>query len=151
MDHSSDKAALAALAARSAPADMSASAARIPLVIIESPFWAESQDELEKNKQYALACLQESLDRGEAPFASHAFYTQPGLLDDRIAEERDLGIRCGFAWAARAWKRVVYTDRGISPGMRAGIEHARSIGQKVEYRRLDDKNVMSDSDMYGGK
>ena len=106
------------------------------LVIIESPFAGKTQEETEENIRYARLCVADCLKRGEAPFASHLFYTQPGILDDTIPEERKLGILAGFLWGDKGTRRVVYTDRGISPGMEQGISRAKEIGQHIEHRKL---------------
>lgn len=102
------------------------------LVIIESPFAGN----IMVNIDYARRCIRDCIDRGEAPFASHLLYTQPGILDDTNHEQRKLGIQAGFEWGRLAEARVVYTDLGISPGMKAGIEEAEKLGQPVEYREL---------------
>ncbi len=114
---------------REAPA--TAEAGPVP-VIVESPFAGD----VEANTTYLRACLRDCLLRGEAPFASHAIYTLPGVLDDLLPDERALGIAAGFAWKDLAAKTVVYTDLGTSPGMQAGIERARARGQEVEVRIL---------------
>jgi hypothetical protein len=102
------------------------------LVILETPYAGA----VETNVAYARACLRDCLLRGEAPIASHLLYTQPGVLDDSITGERELGIRAGLTWGALAEATVVYTDRGISAGMTAGIADAAAAGRPVEYRRL---------------
>lgn len=102
------------------------------LVVIESPYAGD----VDKNLAYLRAAMSDCIKRGEAPFASHALYTQPGVLDDTIPEERALGILAGFWWATKAAKRAVYVDLGISEGMKRGIEHAKSIGQPVEMRSI---------------
>lgn len=101
-------------------------------VIVESPFAGD----VERNAEYARAALRDCLHRGEAPFASHLLYTQPGVLDDSRPEERELGIEAGLVWGFGADATVVYTDLGISPGMRTGIDRARTEGRPVEYRSL---------------
>ena len=106
--------------------------AGMKLVIIESPY----ADEIDKNTKYARACVRDSLGRGEAPIASHLLYTQPGILRDDIAAERQWGIDAGLAWRRVADLTVVYTDRGISEGMRYGIAAALKSGVPVEYRKL---------------
>lgn len=82
-------------------------------VIIESPYAGD----VERNLRYLRACLRDSLLRGEAPFASHAIYTQPGVLDDHDPEQRRMGIEAGFAWWIGAAAVVFYTDLGWSRGM----------------------------------
>jgi len=65
------------------------------------------------------------LQRGEAPIASHAIYTQRGVLDVNNPEERKWGMEAGFAWAEAAELRAFYTDIGFSPGMHIGLEKVR--------------------------
>jgi len=106
------------------------------LVIIESPYAGDVQ----ANVDYARAVVRDSLSRGEAPIASHLLYTQPGILRDEIKDERQMGIEAGLAWVRVSDLTAVYTDRGISDGMRYGIELAHKHGNIVEYRSLQ-KNV----------
>jgi hypothetical protein len=108
----------------------------IPLVLIESPYKGDNYVQFEQNVAYARACLRDSLLRGEAPFASHLLYTQAGVLDDKVLEERELGIESGLAWGRCADLTAVYTDLGTSEGMKRGIMHARELGRPVEYRSL---------------
>lgn len=102
------------------------------LVILESPYAGD----VEANVAYARACVRDCLLRGESPIASHLLYTQPGVLDDAIFSDRELGIAAGLAWLRVAEATVVYTDRGISVGMAAGVSAAKKLGRPVEYRRL---------------
>ena len=104
-------------------------------VIIESPYAGN----VELNLRYLRTCMRDCLMRGEAPFASHAFYTQIGVLQDNIPEERTLGIQAGFAWCDVADTTVVYEDLGRSRGMDQGIENAIINGRTVEYRSLGRK------------
>jgi hypothetical protein len=103
-------------------------------VILESPYAGD----IEGNVAYARACLRDSLARGESPIASHLLYTQPGVLRDDDKDERRWGIIAGLAWVPVADATVVYTDLGISPGMKFGIARAEALSQPVEYRRLPD-------------
>ena len=105
------------------------------LVIIESPY-AGTPEEIEANVVYARSCMLDCLMRGEAPYASHLLYTQPGILDDEIPSERRLGIAAGLAWGAHAEQVVFYMDMGCSPGMQAAREHWRSVGMPVVERRI---------------
>jgi len=106
------------------------------LVIIESPYAGKSSQEHERNAAYARAATRDCLLRGEQPFASHIIYTQPGVLNDEIREERELGIRSGWCWRAVADLTAVYTDLGISRGMQEGIDHAKETGHPIEQRSL---------------
>lgn len=116
-----------------------------PRVIIESPYAAQTRRDLRRNKRYLRACMADALRRGEAPYASHGLYTQPGVLDDRIPEERRMGIEAGFAWRAAADRTCVYTDLGTSGGMREGIAHALRLGHPVETRTLGDAWTRSEA------
>lgn len=105
-----------------------------PLVIIESPYAGD----VEANVEYARMCVKDSLMRGEAPIASHLLYTQPGILDDTIPEERQLGIDAGLEWRRVSDKTVVYMDKGLSKGMEYGIEKAKADGKEIIYRWLEE-------------
>ena len=101
-------------------------------VIVETPYAGD----IEKNIHYARLCLHDCLLRNEAPFASHLLYTQESVLDDNILEERKFGILAGFVWGDVSDATVVYTDYGISNGMKEGIVRAETAGRPVEYRKL---------------
>lgn len=102
------------------------------LVILESPYAGD----VEANIAFARACVADCIHRGEAPIASHLLYTQPGILDDNVPQERELGICAGLAWGRVADATVVYIDRGVSRGMQQGITRAEAEGRVVEYRTL---------------
>jgi hypothetical protein len=104
------------------------------LVILESPYAGD----IEENVRYARACVRDCLLRGEAPIASHLLYTQKGVLDDSIPEERQQGIDAGLAWRAVAQETVVYVDKGVTEGMNYGIRAAKCAGIPVTYRELKD-------------
>lgn len=102
------------------------------LVLLESPYAGD----IEANLTYARKCMHDCFKRGEAPYASHLLYTQEQVLDDNIPEERMLGIEAGLLWGSKADKTVVYTDLGISSGMKYGIQNAIKAGRKIEYRSI---------------
>lgn len=101
-------------------------------VIVESPYAGD----IPRNVRYAQDCLRDSLRRGEAPFASHLLYTQPGVLNDKVQEERQIGIEAGFAWGEVCDGVAVYIDLGISAGMQEGIGRAKAACQDIEYRQI---------------
>ena len=103
-------------------------------VIIESPY---AGVDLDLNVEYARRCLRDSLNRGEAPFASHLLYTQ--VLDDNVKEQRRLGTSRALSWYEAADMICVYMDRGITVGMRFGISYARQLGLARENRYIDDQ------------
>ena len=114
------------------------------LVLVESPFAYKHEDPAERrigllrNVTYARHALHDCFLRNEAPYASHLLFTQPFVLDDDIEEERKLGIDAGLLWGSKAEMSVLYTDLGISSGMRYGIENARRAGRPYEERSLPD-------------
>ncbi len=75
-----------------------------PFVLIESPYAGD----VEGNVAYAGAAILDSLHRGEAPFASHLFYTR--MLDDLDPAEREMGIEAGLAIGKFASKTVVLIE-----------------------------------------
>lgn len=117
MDHDGELAAI--LAAKRA--------AQFVPVLLESPFAGAPPE-------YVHDCILDCLRRGEAPIASHVLYTQ--ALDDAKPDERALGIAAGFALRWLTARTVVYTDLGLAPGVRDGIEHAESIKHAIELRSL---------------
>lgn len=102
------------------------------LVIIESPYAGD----IDANVKYARAAMRDSLNRGEAPIASHLLYTQPGILKDEIPDERQWGIDAGLAWREVADFAAFYTDRGWSSGMLAAREIYEREGRLIEERSL---------------
>ncbi len=102
------------------------------IVVIESPFAGD----VPRNLRYLRACLRDSLLRDEAPYASHALYTQPGVLDDGDPDDRKRGMEAGFRFKKFADATIVYTDLGISAGMQAGIDASIAQGFTYEYRDL---------------
>ena len=107
--------------------------ATMTLVVIESPYAGD----VERNVAYAKACMRDSLERGEAPFASHLLYAQEGILDDAVPRERTQGIMAGLAWAQCASLTAVYSDLGLTPGMEQGILSASARGRTITFRHLD--------------
>lgn len=102
------------------------------LVIVESPFAGE----ITKNILYARKCVRDSLERGEAPIASHLLYPQPGILREEVPEERAWGIAAGLAWREVAQLSCFYLDRGWSSGMNAALETCRRENRPFELRAL---------------
>lgn len=100
-------------------------------VVIESPYAGD----IEQNKRYLQQCMRDCImNHEEAPTASHQLYTD--CLDDNCGAERAIGLELGYAWMDVAEYVVVYTDLGVSGGMKAAIEHAEKIDIQIEFRRL---------------
>ncbi len=113
------------------------------LAIIESPYASKSNIEavrlmqVRENEHYARRLMSWAFAHGFAPYASHLLYTQPGVLDDRIASERTLGIEAGLAWGRCASISIVGLDLGISTGMSYGIRRAALDNREIRYVMLD--------------
>lgn len=101
-------------------------------VILESPYAGD----IERNINYARACVRDSLSRGEAPIASHLLYTQDGILRDDVPEERQWGIDAGLAWKEVAMKHVFYIDYGYSKGMEYAKTYATQNNIPIEERTI---------------
>lgn len=105
-----------------------------PLVVLESPYSSPERKKLVENHNYAKAILNDSIARGESPFLSHLFYTQ--FLNDRLADQRALGMEAGWAVMAKADFVAVYLDLGWSDGMVEGVLRAEKLGLKWEKRKI---------------
>ena len=101
-------------------------------VIVESPYAGN----IEINIEYARKAIRDSLLRGEAPIASHLLYTQSGILQDDVPEERQWGIYAGLAWLGVADKHVFYVDYGYSKGMEYAKQYAIDHDIPTEERKI---------------
>lgn len=120
------------------------------IVIIESPLAAPTGEQLERHRIYALRAMKHVLAAGHTPFASHLLY--PQVLDDNNPQQREQGMRAGFAITralglsnkqtlphldddiyAECW---VFTDYGLSAGMKQGISIATSAGLAVQFTEI---------------
>jgi hypothetical protein len=101
-------------------------------VIIESPY----RGDLARNIAYARTAVRHSLDLGEAPFAAHLLYTQPGILDDDLPRERAIGLQAGYEWYHDADLVAFYVDLGWSIGMHKAIKIARLFQRKFVVRTI---------------
>jgi|TARA_B110000263_G_C15290190_1_gene502866 hypothetical protein len=103
------------------------------IVVIESPFRATELSTKARNLIYARSAVKDSIFRGEIPLASHLLYTQPGILDDTDPKERKHGMLMGHHFM-KFCDVAVYFDLGISSGMMQGIQKARQLGAKIDWR-----------------
>lgn len=103
-------------------------------VILESPFAGKTPEIFDAHRQYLDRALADCLIRNEAPFASHAIY--PRVLDDNRPAQRAAGIAAGHSWMKLASRVVVYTDYGVSSGMKSSIKLAERLGMPIERRSI---------------
>jgi hypothetical protein len=112
------------------------------IVVIESPYAGD----VDLNVHYARLCVKDCLNRGEAAYASHLFFTQDHILDDTVPEERQLGMEAGKLIEETLFAPVVvYQDLGISKGMEWGIQKAKEQGREIEYRKLEGWKQVEDT------
>lgn len=85
-----------------------------------------------ENQKRAKGYCREAIMAGYIPIAPHVYFTQ--FLDDTVESERILGIDCGIALLDKCSEIWIYTERGISDGMKTEIEHAKQKGIKLVWR-----------------
>jgi hypothetical protein len=103
-------------------------------VIVESPFSGSW-----KNVLYSRRCVLDCLDRDESPYASHLLYTQKGMLDDTVPEQRRRGMAAADGWLEVCDRVAVYCDLGITRGMVLGIVKAARMGKPIHMRWIDER------------
>src|SRR5438105_4537902 len=103
-------------------------------VIVESPFAGDF-----KNVRYSRECIRDCIDRGESPFASHLLYTQKGILDDKIPDERKRGIAAANGWLEVADYVAVYMDLGVTRGMLIGVVKAARLNKQIRLRWIRER------------
>lgn len=111
---------------------------QMTVVFVCSPF----RGDVEQNTAYARRAMRDCLNRGEAPFAPHLLYTQPGVLRDEVESERNAGIDAGERVLLKCDRLVVYTDNGVSQGMQYELAVARAYDIPIEFRTLDRSDVL---------
>jgi hypothetical protein len=94
-------------------------------VILKARSVAKTSTKPSYSASMPTACIRDSIDRGESPYASHRII--PGALDDSVPEERDKGIRAGYAWWKHAAAIVFYVDHGMSEGMHKALQRAKTM------------------------
>jgi hypothetical protein len=115
------------------------------IVIVESPYAADTPQGIEENVEYARRCMRAILLRGDAPYASHLLYTQPGVLRDEVPGERAMGMNAGWEFYRVAGECAAFIDRGVSKGMYAGLQRAFELFVPVKYYLLSDEGLLVDT------
>ncbi|WEM34398.1 hypothetical protein [Xanthomonas phage X1] len=103
-------------------------------VIIITPFMAEDPALAEKMKRYAARATKDSLNKNEAPLASHLFYYS--VLNEKDPIERDIGLQSQLSWLKVADVVAVYVDFSVTPAMKVAIDNARLLQKKIEFRTI---------------
>lgn len=106
--------------------------ARKPVVVI-SPFMVEDASKRDLFYRYAKRCAQDSMRRNEAPLVSHVFYYDM-LGYSTVGLERDMGFNAQLSWIRKCDLVVVYSDYGMTQGMKAAVDYAKFKNKKIEFR-----------------
>lgn len=112
------------------------------IILLESPYLHEHPIDGEEYSIYLSRCLRDSLKRGEAPIATHAMYTRPGVLNLSIGEAT-LATLASDDLAELIPITVAYTDYGITEKMDLGLDRAGRWKHTIEYREIG-KNTRED-------
>ena len=96
------------------------------LVALESPYAGD----VTENETYARLCMADCLKRGEAPYASHLFFTQEGLLDDTIKEE-DLALILYTSGTTGHSKGVMLTHKNLASNTESIIEYLKLTSDDI--------------------
>jgi hypothetical protein len=103
-------------------------------VILITPFMAEDPSIAEKMKRYAARATRDSINKHEAPLASHLFFYS--VLNEKDPIERDIGLQSQLSWLRVADIIAVYVDFSITPGMKVAINNAKLLQKKIEFRTI---------------
>lgn len=107
---------------------------RRPVVVV-SPFVPEELSKGPKLQRYAIRAVRDSINRNEAPLASHVMYYD---LSIRNPIERDIGLQLQLSWLKHAQAVVVYNDWGITPAMQVVLNAAAVRNKRIEFRTIGD-------------
>lgn len=108
----------------------------ITVVCLESPYRSSDVYSREQHRDYYFLCLEDCAKRDEAAFSGHFHFTE--ILDDEDPRERAHGFAMHFALMQKCDKVVVYSDFGVSPGMKEGMAEAKKLGKPIEWRKIED-------------
>lgn len=89
----------------------------------------------EVNIRYLKMAMLDSLARGEAPYAPHAYL--PFMLDDNKPIERAKGLDIGLTFLGTCSLLALYADHGISEGMQGEMDYAKARKIPIEIRKIE--------------
>jgi hypothetical protein len=118
----------------------------MPLVAIESPLKANQGYSREQFRRYWQLCIEDAIKyREEEVYCSHWL---ADVLDDENPLERAIGLKIGLRFSAFCDYAAIYTDFGVSEGMKDAMIFYDKIGKRVERRSLRDRDLAEGTD-YG--
>ena len=103
-------------------------------VLIVSPFMAENPTEAKHMSRYATRCVQDALNRHEAPISTNLFYYD--TLNIKVSIDRDIGLQSALSWVHCAELIAVYMDFGVTQAMQLIINTAKMKSKKFEFRSI---------------
>ena len=107
-------------------------------VVLVSPY----SGNLNLSVGYAKLCLQDMLEKGEAPIAGHLLFNQPGIFKDNCSlEEQNLKTLASHAWIKGADGIAVYEDFKVTSEMDLAIKVAWAVFTPIVHRRLSREKV----------
>lgn len=121
---------------------------RRTLVFVESPY----SGDIDRHVRYLKLCKYDAWARGELGVASHDDMTQHPVCAAWYVSDYDRkwdvytraqAIEGAQALRHTCAKTVIYTDLGMSTGMKYGIEYCKKHDIEVELRKLDIEKVLS--------
>ena len=105
------------------------------LVYIASPYAGD----VEANVSFAKEACRYAIRQGAVPVAVHLLY--PQLLDDRIPEEREAGLRMGLR-VLEACDEFWLCGEHISAGMQKELEAAERLGipvRRISWQEMENR------------
>ena len=81
-------------------------------------------------KPYEIRCIQDSLNRGEAPLTFRSLFGRAG----KVMFSRE--VKSAFVWFKDVKLAVAYWDWGITEGMKSGIHIMGEMKCPIEYRKI---------------
>ncbi len=85
--------------------------------------------DVDANVKAAIGYCRRVIDEGHMPIASHLLY--PQILNDKVPEERELGLMFGLA-LLRACDEV-WMFGEVSPGVAQEIEEAKRLNKRLRF------------------
>jgi len=78
-----------------------------------------------KNEQYTLKAAGYLISQGFIPVVPHLYL--PRILDDNDEKQRERALQCGLKLLEKCDFAIVFSDLGISEGMRKELEHCKKL------------------------
>ena len=103
-------------------------------VLVLSPFMAEDPASARKMVRYATRCIQDCLNRHEAPISTNLFFYD--TLNFKVSIDKDVGLQSMLSWVKNADLIAVYIDYDVTQAMQVVINTAQMKSKKLEYRTI---------------